>query len=214
MARFDLVIFDCDGVLIDSESVALPVLGEMLADLGAVLEIEEVHRRFGGLSLGQVIEEVGETLGMQAPGGFAEEFARRSEAVIRRELVPIPGVPELLGSLERPFCTASNAESGEIRVNLGVAGLLDRFEGRIFTASDVERPKPAPDLYLLAARTLGAEPARCAVVEDTPTGVAAGAAAGMQVFGFERRHSSAGLIGAGAARTFTAMEELLGLLQA
>lgn len=214
MARFDLVIFDCDGVLIDSESVALPVLGEMLADLGAVLGIEEMHRRFGGLSLTQVMELVEETLETAAPSGFADEFARRSEEVIRRELAPIPGVPELLGELERPFCTASNAEPGEIRVNLEVAGLLDRFEGRIFTATDVERPKPAPDLYLLAARTLGAAPARCAVVEDTPTGVAAGAAAGMQVFGFERRHSADGLIGAGAARTFTAMGELVELLHA
>lgn len=208
MSRFDLVIFDCDGVLIDSETFALPVLGSMIAELGVELGVDEVHRKFGGLSLEQVMAGVAETLGERAPPTFLDEFARRSEETLRRELVPIEGVPELLEGLALPFCSASNADGHELRFNLEVAGLLHHFGDRLFSADDVERPKPAPDLYLLAAQTMGFDPTRCAVVEDTPTGVAAGSAAGMHVFGFASRNSSDQLLAAGARETFSSMAQL------
>jgi|APSaa5957512535_1039671.scaffolds.fasta_scaffold164520_2 HAD superfamily hydrolase (TIGR01509 family) len=213
MSRFELVIFDCDGVLIDSESVAMPVLRAMLMELGATLELDELHEQFGGRSLDQVLARAGEVLGEQPPPTFIDDFAVRCGEVFRTELVPIDGVAELLNSLAHPFCTASNADSVELRSNLEVAGLLHHFGERMFSADDVERPKPAPDLYLLAARTLGFEPALCAVVEDTPTGVAAGAAAGMQVFGYASRHPAERLMEAGASETFTAMSELPRLLR-
>jgi len=212
--RFEFVIFDCDGVLIDSETVALPVLGTMLAELGAHLEVDEVHRRFGGLAVSQVMAAVAETLGTAPPATFEADLARRWEDVLGSELVPIAGVTDVLENLRLPFCTASNAESTEIRFNLGAAGLRHHFEDRIYTATDVDHPKPAPDLYLLAARTHGVDPAVCAVVEDTPTGVAAGAAAGMHVFGYSTRHSEAALRAAGARETFRHMDELLPLLHA
>ena len=212
--RFEFVIFDCDGVLIDSETVALPVLGTMLAELGASLDVDEVHRRFGGLSLAQVMAEVASTIGSPPPPAFEADFARRSEDALRTALVPIPGVTGVLEGLKLPFCTASNAESAEIRFNLDVAGLRHHFGDRIFTATDVEHPKPAPDLYLLAAETHGVDPAACAVVEDTPTGVAAGTAAGMHVFGYSVRHSEDALRAAGARDTFRHMDELLPLLHA
>lgn len=212
MSRFELVIFDCDGVLVDSETIALPVLGTMLAELGTDLELREVHRRFGGRSIAQVMTAIAVTLGTEPPRDFAMDYMRRSEEALRDELVPIDGVPELLTALDLPFCTASNAESEEIRINLEIAGLLHHFEGRMFTANDVEHPKPAPDLYLLAARRLGFDPAVCAVVEDTPTGVAAGAAAGMHVFGYSTRNSAERLIEAGARDTFTHMSQLPALL--
>ena len=184
----------------------------MLADLGTELELDEVHRRFGGLSYEQVMAEVTGTLGEPAPSTFLGDFVRRSEDVLRRELVPISGVPELLAGLELPFCTASNADFRELHANLETAGLLHHFGERFFTADDVEHPKPAPDVYLLAARTLGAEPGRCAVIEDTPTGVAAGTAAGMHVFGYAAAHSADRLLEAGARETFTEMSQLLALL--
>jgi HAD superfamily hydrolase (TIGR01509 family) len=212
MSRFELVIFDCDGVLVDSETVALPVLRQMLAELDAHLELPEVHRRFGGLSIPQVIAAVTDTLDAMPPADFEAEFMRRSEDALRAEPIPIDGVPDLLASLELPFCTASNAESEEIRVNLEIAGLRHHFGDRLFTANDVQHPKPAPDLYLLAARTMGFDPAVCAVVEDTPIGVAAGAAAGMHVFGYSTRNSAALLIEAGARDTFTHMSQLPSLL--
>lgn len=212
MSRFELVIFDCDGVLIDSETFALPLLGSMIADLGVELEVDEVHRRFGGLSMEQVMAGVAETLGAPAPPTFLDEFVRRSEETLRRELAPIDGVPELLEGLGLPFCSASNAEGRELRLNLEVAGLLHHFGDRLFSADDVEHPKPAPDLYLLAAQTMGFGPEQCAVVEDTPTGVAAASAAGMEVFGYASRHPAAGLAAAGASITFTSMRELPALL--
>ena len=212
MSRFQLVIFDCDGVLVDSETVALPVLREMLAELDAQLELPEVHRRFGGLSIPQVMTAVTDTLGATPPADLEAEFMRRSEDALRTGLVPIDGVSDLLVGLELPFCTASNAESEEIRVNLEIAGLRQHFGDRIFTANDVEHPKPAPDLYLLAARTMGFDPAVCAVVEDTPTGVAAGAAAGMHVFGYSTRNPAERLLDAGAQQTFTHMSQLPALL--
>lgn len=211
MSRFDLVIFDCDGVLIDSETVALPLLGSMISELGVELDVGEVHRRFGGLSLEQVMARVEETLGEGPPPTFLDEFVRRSEETLRRELVPIEGVPELLEGLALPFCSASNADGHELRFNLEVAGLLHHFDDRLFSADDVEHPKPAPDLYLLAARTMGFDPAQCAVVEDTPTGVAAGSAAGMHVFGYASRNSSDQLLAAGARETFRSMAQLSAL---
>ncbi len=212
--RFEFVIFDCDGVLIDSETVALPVLGTMLGELGAHLEVDELHRRFGGLSYAQLLEVVAETIGGAPPATFEADLARRWEEALGTELVPIPGVTDVLEGLRLPFCTASNAESEEIRFNLDVAGLRHHFEGRMFTATDVERPKPAPDLYLMAARTHGVDPSVCAVVEDTPTGVAAGTAAGMHVFGYSARHPREALLAAGARETFGHMDELLPLLHA
>lgn len=212
MSRFELVIFDCDGVLVDSETITLPVMCEMLGELDAHLELPEVHRRFGGLSIPQVMTSVTDTLGTVPPANFEAEFIRRSEDALRTGLVPIDGVPDLLAGLELPFCTASNAESEEIRVNLEIVGLRHHFGDRIFTANDVQHPKPAPDLYLLAARTMGFDPAVCAVVEDTPTGVAAGAAAGMHVFGYSTRNPAERLIEAGARDTFTQMSQLPSLL--
>jgi len=127
MSSFELVIFDCDGALVDSETVALPVLGTMLADLGVELEITEVHRRFGGLAIAQVMTAVADTLGATPPAGFQAEFDRRAEEALRSELVPIDGVPELLAGLELPFATASNAATVEIHANLGFAGLSHFF---------------------------------------------------------------------------------------
>jgi len=213
-SRFEFVIFDCDGVLIDSETIALPVLGTMLAELGVHLDVPEVHRRFGGLSIAQVMAAVADTLGTIPPETFEADLARRWEDALRTELVPIPGVTAVLEGLRLPFCTASNAESHEVRFNLDVVGLRHHFGDRIFAATDVAHPKPAPDLYLLAARTYGVDPARCAVIEDTPTGAAAGAAAGMHVFGYSTRHPEDLLRAAGARDIFRPMDELLPLLHA
>lgn len=211
-SRFECVIFDCDGVLIDSETIALPVLGTMLAELGAHLDIDEVHRRFGGLSMTQVMAVVEDTLGAPPPDTFQAEVVRRWEDAFRTDLIPIPGVTDVLEGLRLPFCTASNADSHELRFNLDQSGLRHHFGDRLLSATDVEHPKPAPDLYLLAARTMGVDPAVCAVIEDTPTGVAAGTAAGMHVFGYSTRHSEDVLRAAGARDIFRHMDELLPLL--
>lgn len=214
MRQFDLVIFDCDGVLIDSEAIALPVLRSMLAALGATLDLEQMHHRFGGLSLPHLFDSVTELLEAPPPATFLDDFNRRTEAALQTRLAPIPGVPHLLEHLTHPFCVASNAESHEVLANLATAGLLHHFEDRIFTATNVQHPKPAPDLYLLAARTLGAAPERCAVIEDSPTGVTAGAAAGMHVFGYTSAHPAQRLLDAGARQTFTHMDQLTALLGA
>ena len=186
-ASFDAVIFDCDGVLADSEGITNRVLAEMVQLLGCPLSLQEVRRRFSGVPMAEVVEILQAKLGHDLPTIWHSQFnARRSEA-FRRELRAIPGVQALLQALAAagvPVAVASGAERDKVLTNLKLIGLDRHFGAQVFTGSDVAHRKPAPDVYLLAAKSLGVDPARCAVVEDSATGVRAGVAAGMTVFGY------------------------------
>ncbi|HTE39573.1 MAG TPA: HAD family hydrolase, partial [Steroidobacteraceae bacterium] len=129
----------------------------------------------------------------------------RSAEALRTQIRPIPGIAATLSALSLPYCVASSGDHEKIRLTLGATGLLSLFEGRIFSVVDVERPKPAPDVFLLAARRLGVEPSRCVVIEDTPTGVRAAVAAGMHVFGFSANTPEYRLKEAGAHAVFSDM---------
>jgi len=178
------VIFDCDGVLVDSEPIANRVLARALSDLGRPTRAEEAWREYGGQTWEACFVQMERTLGRALPPGFPALFAERLEQALERELEPIPGIHAALAAISTPSCVASNGRHETMRLTLAKTGLLARFDGRIFSAADVPRPKPFPDLYLHAAERMGVPPARCAVVEDSPRGAAAGAAAGMTVFGF------------------------------
>lgn len=206
-----LVIFDCDGVLVDSERISHEVLCEMLAEQGVSLPFDEAVRRFMGSSVPLAIEHLGELLGRPAPQDWLDEMLVRTREAFQAGLTPVPGVLQVLEALEAagcPYCVASNGNHAKVRFTLGLTGLLPRFEGRIFTADDVARPKPAPDLFLLAAAALGVAPADAVVVEDSPTGVTAAKAAGMRVIGYAAMTGEARLRAAGADEVVATMAEV------
>jgi len=206
-----LAIFDCDGVLVDSEPVANRVFTDALAELGLGIEHAEVCRDFVGLSMRCCMEIVERRLGRAVPDGFVEELQRRTFDAFRAGLRPVPGVVAALGRIALPTCVASSGEHEKMRLTLGLTGLLPRFEGRMFSATDVERSKPHPDLFLHAARSLDVPPADCAVVEDSVPGVRAAVAAGMCALGYGPGEEGARLAAAGAV-VFAAMDELPELL--
>ena len=196
-----LVIFDCDGVLVDSERLSHQVLQQMLAEHGVAIGFDEAVQRFIGTSLPVCLARVAELLQAPLPEGFAEQFALRTRQAFEGGLCAVPGVQAVLDALDAlgvPFCVASNGNHAKVNFTLGHTGLLPRFAGRIFTAEDVAHAKPAPDLFLLAARTLGVDPARTTVVEDTPTGIRAARAAGMRAIGYAAMTPASQLVDADA----------------
>jgi HAD superfamily hydrolase (TIGR01509 family) len=212
--QYDLVIFDNDGVLVDSEPISNRILAAHLTELGHPTSYEDSIRDFMGGAAHRIHDVVLERSGQTLPEGFDEAYQRRVFAAFERELRPVAGVATVLDKLaadEVTYCLASSGTHARIRVALRTTGLYDRFgEGRIFSSQDVGRGKPAPDLFLHAAAAMGVPPARCAVVEDSPLGVAAARAAGMDVFGFTAMTPAARLDGATAL--FGSMAELPDLL--
>ncbi len=208
------MIFDCDGVLVDSEPIANRVFAEQLGLHGLPMPVEEVVRRFIGRSRDTCIAMAGELRGKPFHDTFAQEWDEALHAALEREVKPVRGIPEVLRSLRIPYCVASNGEPSHMRISLTAAGLMPLVEGRLFSAKAVAHPKPAPDLFLHAARTMGAAPAHCVVVEDTPTGVKAGVAAGMRVFAYAGGgHTDRAEVARLGATVFEDMRELPGLLE-
>lgn len=211
--RFDLVIFDCDGVLVDSEPIANRVLAERLTAAGLPLSPDEVMRRFLGRTKAGCLELAAELLARPLPARFVEEWDAVLFSTLAAEVKAIEGIAGLLAGLDLPYCVASNSTPQRMQLTLRATGLLPLFEGRMFTAAEVAKPKPAPDLFLHAARAMGGDPPRCAVIEDTPTGARAGVAAGMTVFGYAGgAHTDASALAREGARVFTSMRALPGLL--
>jgi HAD superfamily hydrolase (TIGR01509 family) len=178
------VIFDCDGVLVDSERVAVPVDVAVLASVGWEMTEAEVVERFVGRPDSYMAAELEARLGRPFAAGWDEEFAPWYREAFEAELQPVPGVVDALERIGAPTCVASSGTAERIRFTLGLVGLYDRFAGRIFSVDDVPVGKPAPDLFLHAAASLGVDPAACAVVEDSAPGVEAARAAGMDAFAY------------------------------
>jgi HAD superfamily hydrolase (TIGR01509 family) len=211
-----LVIFDCDGVLVDSEPVANRVLAQQLRAIGIAIPESEVMRRFVGKTRGQCLALAAEIRGRPLPESFGADWDAALFEALRREAVAMPGVSDVLRNLAIPYCAASNGMPDRVRLTLASAGLMPYFEGRIFTSADVPNPKPAPDLFLHAARSMQAAPAECVVIEDTPTGVRAARAAAMRVLGYIGGSASdaTALEREGAAAVFDDMSRLPALLRA
>jgi HAD superfamily hydrolase (TIGR01509 family) len=180
----ELVVFDCDGVLVDSERIAVRVEARFLAELGWPLSEAEVVERFMGRTAEFMDDAVEAQLGSRLPDDWKDQFQRRYAEAFAAELGPVDGVTEALDQIAVPTCVASSGSHDKLRFTLGHTGLYQRFEGRIFSGYEVANGKPAPDLFLHAAASMGAEPGRCAVVEDSHYGVLAARAAGMRVFGY------------------------------
>ena len=179
-----LVIFDCDGVLVDSEPIASRVLAEALSEIGFPLTAQQAIDRYTGISVGAVLARVEAEWGRRLPADFAALLGERDRAAFAAELQPVSGVVEMLAGLDLPRCVASSGSIEKIRSNLRITGLLPYLEPHLFSATMVARGKPAPDLFLHAAAMMAVPPARCVVVEDSLAGVRAARAAGMRVFGF------------------------------
>ena len=212
MHRLELVIFDCDGVLVDSERVTNRIFAAMLNELGLSVTLEDMFARFVGHSMTQCLDLITEMLGRPPAANFLDEYRSRTRAALETDLLPTPGVEEALERIRLPCCVASSGDHEKMRITLGITGLWPRFEGRLFSVTEVPRGKPFPDVFLLAASRLGANPSACAVVEDAPVGVKAGVAAGMRVFGYAALTPAHRLLEAGAQVTFEHMRELPGLL--
>jgi HAD superfamily hydrolase (TIGR01509 family) len=210
--RFALVIFDCDGVLVDSEVITCRVFTQMLNELGIAASTAEVFDQFVGKTMPQCLERVEAMLGHAVPENFVEQSHQRTAAALQLELKAVPGIVPVLDSIELPYCVASNGSHTKMQTTLGLTGLLDRFSNKRFSVSDVARGKPFPDLFLYAASQFGVAPGACVVIEDTATGVTAGVAAGMTVFGYSARTPARRLRDAGAHRTFKRMSDLLPML--
>jgi HAD superfamily hydrolase (TIGR01509 family) len=209
---FELVIFDCDGVLVDSERIAVRVEAELLAELGWPLSQAEIVERFMGRTAEYMDEAIEAQLGSRLPGDWRDQFQRRYREAFAAELVPVDGVLDALDQIAVPTCVASSGSHDKLRFTLGHTGLYERFEGRIFSGYEVANGKPAPDLFLHAAARMGAGPARCAVVEDSLYGVLAARAAGMRVFGYAGGLTPADRLEGEATVVFEDMRELPRLL--
>jgi HAD superfamily hydrolase (TIGR01509 family) len=210
---WDLVIFDCDGVLVDSEILSCRCLAEALTEHGVPTDLDTVLDLFLGRSVTAVVEYC-RSQGRPLPPTFAADLRARQRAAFAAALQPMPSVAAAVKRLPVRYCLASSSERERVLFSLEVTGLADLFGDRVFTSQMVTRGKPAPDLFLLAATRMGAAPARTLVIEDSVSGVTAGKAAGMTVWGFvggshyAHRDGRRQLEEAGADRVFDRMADL------
>jgi HAD superfamily hydrolase (TIGR01509 family) len=212
VSRFDLIIFDCDGVVVDSERIVHEVFGSFLRSLGVDLPPEEANERFLGRRLRDCFDIVAQLTGRVVPDEALDRYKEERDRVLRARVQPIDGVREVIEALDVPFCIASSGDHAKMRATLGATGLLPLFENRLYSATEVARGKPEPDVYLFAAARMGVDAARAAVIEDSVNGVLAGCAADMTVFGFAGLIAPQRLRAAGAHATFAAMRDLPKLL--
>jgi len=196
-----LVIFDCDGVLVDSEPIAARLTAEAVSELGWQMSAEVAKAEFLGDTFGNIIRRVEEKLGCPVPPDWPARSQAKLLAALEREVSPVRGVRAAIEALVKAGATLAVGSQGtheKMKLTLGVSQLLPFFEGRVFSASQVARPKPAPDLFLLAAQTLGFSPADSVVIEDSTRGVKAALAAGMRILGYTASVGRPAIIAAGA----------------
>lgn len=211
-----LVIFDCDGVLVDSLSIACGVLAQMLTDEGLPTTLVEARRDYQELLLADVVARVEARLGRTLPSDWLDRYERKRADAFHEELKPIPGAADAVWSIKAAgieVCVASQGKLSKTSLSLGLTGLDHLFpEETRFSAYSVANGKPAPDVFLHAASSMGVEPAGCVVVEDTPSGIAAAVAANMRVLGYAADSDEQALREAGATEILRSLDELPRLL--
>ncbi|MGW1767528.1 HAD family hydrolase [Streptomyces sp. NPDC002073] len=211
----ELVIFDCDGVLVDSERIFVRLQVALGAELGWPLTHGEAIDRFVGRSRRSITEQIAARLGDETAGIWWDRLVHGHREAVEAELAPVEGIFEALEGLAAmalPICVASNGRHEKVRQSLRRTGLYERFAGRVFSATDVARGKPAPDLFLHAAERMGVDPAACAVIEDSRSGVAAARSAGMRAFGYAGGLTPAEWLAGPGTVVFDDMRELPVLL--
>ena len=218
--KYQAILFDCDGVLVDSEIITISVLRQIFAEMGWQLSLEECMKIFVGHLVQDQSAMIAQHTGVQIDDAWIDAFRVRRNQALQDKLVAIPQIHEALETITAAYgkkiACASGADRGKVELQLTKTGLLHFFEGRIFSGVEMPKSKPAPDVYLAAAAALGVDPKQCAVIEDSTTGATAGVAAGCTVFAFcpdELGHSSPEAMRAvGATEVFTHMSNLPSLL--
>jgi HAD superfamily hydrolase (TIGR01509 family) len=209
--KFNCIIFDCDGVLVDSEAISAKIFQDMVAELGFVVEYETVLEQITGTSMKENLKFFSDNIGGDLPAGFEKEFRRRSYEAFKSDLKPIKGIHDLLDKIKVPVGVASSGPVEKIRLNLTTTNLIDRFENNIFSSYDIGSWKPDPDIYLYAAEKMGFRPEECAVIEDSMPGIKASMAGGFTVFGYTNNKSRTAFEELGAT-VFSEMGDLGKLL--
>lgn len=205
--EYSCIIFDCDGVLVDSESISAKVFQAMVNELGCNLDFERVLTQITGTSMKENLMFFAERVGRDLPDNFEKEFRKRSFEAFKTDLKPIRGIHSLLDKITVPFCTASSGPPEKIRLNLTSVDLIDKFENNIYSSYDIGSWKPEPGIYLHAAKQMGFEVQDCVVIEDSIAGVEAAKAGNFNVFALANKNNK-GTFEKLGAHTFCDMEEL------
>ena len=212
MSKYKCIIFDCDGVLIDSESIAIGVLVDMANYLGANMDFKESMIGLKGKSLNTCLTLISKKIGKPLPVNFEKDYRINTFEAFRKKIQPIKGIKDVVERLKIPFCVASSGPENKIRLNLEITGLLPFFEGNIFSCYVIQKWKPEPDIFLWAAETMGFKPNECLVIEDSISGVRAAKAGDFDVFGYTEHDYNKELPPI-ATKTFNKMSDLLDMIQ-
>lgn len=205
------IIFDCDGVLVDTEKIGNGVLLEMAAEHGFEMKIEDAYRNFNGRKLKDCFKYIEENIAKKLPETFETEFRQRSFSAFKTQVKPMEGIVSFIEKLTIPYCVASSGPVEKICLNLAVAGLLDKFENKIFSSYQIGSWKPEPGIFLHAAKEMGFDVKDCIVVEDSVAGVRAGIDGGFKVYGFANGYNDSDLENEGAV-LFRSYDELASIL--
>lgn len=211
MTKYKCVIFDCDGVLVDSEPLGNQVMVDMANEFGAKIDLDYAYQNFKGNALKVCVNHISELLGTDMPSDFEAEYRRRSFEKFRKEIQPVDGVLDVIKTLRIPFCVASSGPENKIKLNLELTGLLPYFESKIFSCYAIQKWKPDPDIFLWAAETMGFKASECVVIEDSLIGLQAAIKGGFDVFGFSA-HDYNNELKESATKTFNSMLKLPELL--
>ncbi len=212
MGKYKCVIFDCDGVLVDSETLGNTVLVTMANALGANINLEYALKHFKGGTIQGVVKQIEVLIGKPAPNNFIDNYRKTSYELFKKEIQPVKGIVEVLNNIKQPFCVASSGPEEKIKLNLECTGLLNYFENKIFSCYTIQKWKPDPAVFLWAAETMGYNPEECVVIEDSITGVRAARNGGFDAFGFTE-HDYNNELEKEATLTFDKMEQLIRLLK-
>ena len=212
MAKYKCVIFDCDGVLVDSETISNTILADMAKENGANIDLDYAMNNFKGNSFKGCLKLIESLVKKPLPKTFEKEFRQRTFKAFKKDIKPIEGVKDVLENLNIAYCVASSGPENKIKLNLEVTGLLKYFNDKhIFSCFSIKKWKPEPDIFLLAAKTMGFNPSECVVIEDSLLGVEAAKKGGFDVFGFAA-HDYKNELQKHATLTFNNMNQLLKLI--
>ena len=211
MGKYKCVIFDCDGVLVDSEPVSIQVLVDIANEHGANIDLLYGMKHFKGSFFTACKRKIAALTEKELPDDLEDQYRQRSFEAFKKEMKPVEGIKHVLENLEVPFCVASSGPEDKIQLNLGLTGLLPHFEDKIFSCYSIQKWKPDPAVFLWAAETMGFKPEECVVIEDSLSGVRAAKQGGFDVFGFVA-HDYNNELKSEATLTFDSMGKLLSML--